>query len=455
MQPVKLWNGSAAIDITDRKKMEEEIKHMAHHDPLTGLPNRRLFTDILKVELAQARRHKSKLAVLFLDLDRFKDINDTLGHEVGDELLKEVGRRFRRTIRESDTVARIGGDEFNIVMADIHRTEDISDFAQKIILSLRQPVIINENELNITTSIGISVYPVDSENIEVLRKYADIAMYDAKQSGRNMYQFYNPSINIRSIERIRLEGMLRRSIDAGELVIYYQPQINIRSKQMICAEALVRWRHPEQGLLLPDRFLPLAEETGFITQIDDWALKTVCRQVRAWINSGLPPVCVTVNLSSRRFQSLDLVNTISSVLAETDLPPGCLDIEVTETLIMSDVERTASQLRSLREMGVHVSIDDFGTGYSSLSYLKRLPIDRLKIDKSFIRDIAANPDDRAIIHAVTAMAHTMKLKVVAEGVETEEQLKFLRETGCDEMQGFLVSEPLPPEQLMELVLKAA
>ena len=440
-------------NINDRKRMEEEIRHMAHHDSLTGLPNRRLFADILRVELAQGRRHKSKLAVLFLDLDRFKDINDTLGHEVGDELLKEVARRFRKTIREADTVARIGGDEFNIVIGGIFRTEDIGDFAQKIINSLRKPLMINGNELNITTSIGISVYPDDSEDIEVLRKYADIAMYHAKQSGRNMYQFYNHSINVRSIEHMRLESMLRRSIDADELVIYYQPQINIRSKQIICAEALVRWRHPKHGFLIPGRFLPLAEETGFITEIDDWALKTACRQVRSWVDSGLPPVCVTVNLSSRRFQSPDLVREISSVLAETRVPPGCLDIEVTESLVMSDVDRTASQLKSLQEMGVHISIDDFGTGYSSLNYLKRLPIERLKIDKSFIQDIAADPDDRAIIHAVTAMAHSMKLKVVAEGVETEEQLEFLSKAGCDEMQGFLFSEPLPAEKFRELVSK--
>jgi diguanylate cyclase (GGDEF)-like protein/PAS domain S-box-containing protein len=442
-------------DITERKQSEQEINHLAHHDPLTALPNRRLFTDILKVEIAQSRRHKSKLAVLFLDLDRFKNVNDTLGHEVGDELLKEVAHRFRKIIRESDTVSRIGGDEFNMVMADVARTEDIADFARKIIQSLRSPVIINGTELNITTSIGISVYPDDSEETDVLRKYADIAMYHAKQNGRNQFQFYNPSINVRSLERMQLERMLRRSIDAGELVLHYQPQVTIAGKRMVCAEALVRWRHPEQGFLLPGRFLPLAEETGFITEIDDWALRTVCRQARSWIDSGLPPVCITVNLSARRFQSPDLAAHISSVLAETRMPPGCLDIEVTESLVMSDAGRTASQLRSLLDMGVHISIDDFGTGYSSLNYLKRLPIERLKIDQSFIRDIADDPDDRAIIQAVTAMAHNMKMKVVAEGVETEEQLAFLNEAGCDEMQGFLFSEPLPPEEFRELILRAA
>ena len=345
-----------------------------------------------------------KLAILFLDLDRFKEINDTLGHDVGDELLKQAAGLFRETVRASDTVARIGGDEFNIILADIVRPEDVSDIAQKIIKRFRSPFSISGNELNVTTSIGISVYPDDSTEIDTLLRYADIAMYHAKESGRNTFRFYNPAINVRSIERIRLENMLRRSIDMGELVIYYQPQIDIQSKRMTCAEALVRWQHPEKGFLTPDRFLAQAEETGFITEIDEWALKTVCAQVRSWIDSGLPPVCVTVNLSARQFEKPDLVDRIAAILKETGMEPDCLDLEVTENTAMSDVERTASQLRELREMGVHVSIDDFGTGYSSLSYLKKLPIERLKIDKSFIRDIATDSDDRAIISAVTSMA---------------------------------------------------
>ncbi len=441
-------------DITERKRMEEEIRHLAHHDALTGLPNRRLFRDITVLELAQARRNRRKLAILFLDLDRFKEINDTLGHDAGDDLLKQTAGLFRETIRASDTVARIGGDEFNIILADIGRPEDVSDIAQKIIRRFRSPFSISGNELNVTTSIGISVYPDDSTEIDTLLRYADIAMYHAKESGRNTFRFYNPAINVRSIERMRLGNMLRRSIEMEELVVYYQPQIDIQNKRMICAEALVRWQHPEQGFLTPDRFLAQAEETGFITEIDEWALKTACTQVRSWIESGLPHVCITVNLSARQFEKPDLVYRISSILKETSMEPGHLNLEVTETTAMSDVDRTASQLRQLREMGAHVSIDDFGTGYSSLNYLKKLPIERLKIDKSFIRDIAHDPDDRAIISAVTSMARKMGIRTVAEGVETEEQLSFLRSTECDEVQGFLFGRPVASREFGELIAKS-
>lgn len=445
------YDWAYSVDITDRKRMEEEIRHLAHHDALTGLPNRRLFREITDLELAQARRNRRKLAILFLDLDRFKEINDTLGHDAGDELLKQAACLFRKTIRTSDTVARIGGDEFNIILADIVRPEDVSDIAQKIIRRFRSPFSIFGNELNVTTSIGISVYPDDSAEIDTLLRYADIAMYHAKESGRNTFRFYNPAINVRSLERMRLENMLRKSIDREELVVYYQPQIDIQDKRMMCAEALVRWRHPEKGFLTPDRFFAEAEETGFITEIDEWALKTACAQARSWIESGLPPVCVTVNLSVRQFEKPDLVDRISSILKETRMEPGCLILEVTETTAMSDVDRTAFQLRQLRKMGVHISIDDFGTGYSSLNYLKRLPIERLKIDKSFIRDIAHDPDDRAIISAVTSMARKMGIRTVAEGVETEEQLSFLRSTECDEAQGFLFSRPVAAQEFRELI----
>jgi diguanylate cyclase (GGDEF)-like protein/PAS domain S-box-containing protein len=438
-------------DITDRRRMEDEIRHLAHHDALTGLPNRRLFRDITVLELAQARRNRRKIAILFLDLDRFKEINDTLGHEAGDELLKQAARLFRETIRESDTVARIGGDEFNIILADIVRPEDVSDIALKIIRRFRSPFSISGNELNVTTSIGISVYPDDSTEIDTLLRYSDIAMYHAKESGRNTFRFYNAAINVRSLERMRLGNMLRRSIDFGELVVYYQPQFDIQSRRMVCAEALVRWQHPEKGLLTPDLFLAQAEETGFITEIDEWALKTACSQVRSWVESGLPRVCITVNLSARQFEKPDLVGRISSILKETRMEPGHLNLEVTETTAMSDVDRSASQLRQLRDAGVHISIDDFGTGYSSLNYLKKLPIERLKIDKSFIRDIAHDPDDRAIISAVTSMARKMGIRTVAEGVETEEQLSFLRSTECDEVQGFLFSRPVASREFRELI----
>ena len=440
-----------ARDVTDRKRMEEEIRHMAQHDALTGLPNRRLFIDILQVELAQARRHRTKLAILFLDLDHFKEINDTLGHEAGDDLLKEVSERFRGTTRESDTVARIGGDEFNMILADIGRIEDVSDIAVKIVDSLRKPIVINRHELHVTTSIGISMYPDDSDDSETLLRYADIAMYHAKESGRNAFRFYSPSINVKTIERMRLAGWLRQTILRGELSVLYQPQIDIKSKKISYVEALVRWNHPERGLLEPRDFIPLAEETGFITSIDEWVLGTVCSQAAAWKKAGVNSFCVAVNLSARQFQSPDLVQMIAAVLTKTGLPPGCLDLEVTESTAMSDVEQSASQLRELREMGVHISIDDFGTGYSSLNYLKKLPIERLKIDRSFIQDMVKDSDDRAIIGAVTSMAHKMGIKTVAEGVETEEQLAFLRDSDCDEAQGFLFSRPVSAEQFRELV----
>ena len=438
-------------DITERKRMEDEIRHMAHHDALTGLPNRRLFRDIIDVEFAQARRNRKKLAILFLDLDRFKEINDTLGHEVGDELLKQVAALFRETIRESDTVARIGGDEFNIVLADLARPESIRDIAKKIINRFRSPFSISGHQLNITTSIGISVYPDDSKDVDTLLRYADIAMYSAKEAGRNTYRFFNPEINIRTIERMRFENMLRKSIELGELVMYYQPQIDIKNRRMICVEALIRWRHPDKGFLTPEYFIPMAEEMGFITVIDEWVLRTVCAQINAWSTERLSPICVTVNLSARMFQDPELVHKISSVLRETGAPAQSIDLEITESTAISNVERTVLQLRKLREMGIHISIDDFGTGYSSLNYLKKLPIERLKIDQSFIRDIATDSDDRAIIGAVTSMAHKMGIKTVAKGVETEEQLAFLRDSECDEAQGFLFSRPVPAEQFRELV----
>lgn len=436
-------------DITEHKKMEEEIRHMAHHDALTDLPNRPLFSDILALEMAQARRNRKKMALLFLDLDRFKDINDTLGHEVGDHLLKEVARRLRETIRESDTVARIGGDEFNILLADVIRVEDISDIAGKIISRFRTPFLISGRDLYVTTSIGISIYPDDSVESEALLRYADMAMYHAKERGRNTYQFYNPAINIRSIERMRLENMLRRSIERHELVLHYQPQINILSKEMVRAEALVRWQHPERGLLPPHEFLPFADETGFITEIDDWALKTVCEQMRSWLNSGMANMCITVNLSSRQFQRPGLAARIGAVLKETGIMPECLDIDITENTAMRNIETSAEQLRELRAMGVHISIDDFGTGYSSLKYLKKLPIEHLKIDKTFVEDITMDADDRAIISAVTSMARKMGIRTVAEGVETEEQLSFLRTTDCDEAQGYLIGRPLAAKEFKE------
>ena len=407
---------TAAIDITERKKMEEAIRHTAHHDPLTDLPNRLLFREILSIELAKAQRGKKTFAVLFLDLDRFKYVNDALGHDTGDRLLKEVAERLRRSVRASDTVSRLGGDEFNM-----------------------------------STSIGISIYPDDGETMEALFKNADIAMYHAKDQGGNSYQFYSETMNIRLMERMRLEGWLRHALDRSELAVYYQPQLTIEPRQVICAEALVRWRHPELGVLDPMRFLPIAEEIGFITSIDEWVLKTACAQFKEWHAAGLPRLCLTVNLSAKVLQKPDLVERIAGILRETGFDPQHLGVEISESVAMRNLEQAIPNMIRLAEMGVGISIDNFGTGYSSLKYLKKLPVQKLKIDKSFVQDIATDSADRAIIGAVTAMARDMNLRVVVVGVETGEQLEFLKSTGCQEAQGFLFSRPLPAEEFMKLI----
>lgn len=438
-------------EITERKQMEEIIKHQAHHDALTGLPNRRLFMDILSIELALAKRSRKRFAVLFLDLDRFKYINDTLGHDIGDELLKQVAARFKGTIRQSDIVARIGGDEFNILLNDVPHSEDISIIADKIVNSFKKSFSIRSHELYIQTSIGISIYPDDGTDIERLFKSADIAMYNAKEQGGNTYQFYNSSMNIRTIERLRMENWLRQSLDRGELMVYYQPQLLVETGEVLCAEALVRWRHPGRGILEPKDFIPLAEETGFITAIDEWVLKTACRQFAEWQKSGFPGICVTVNISAKQFQQADLAEKISQILEDTGFDPQRLDLEITESTAMRNMEHTIPNMNRLAKMGIGIAIDDFGTGYSSLNYLKKLPIHKLKIDKSFVKDIATDPDDRIIISAVTAMAQNMKLRVIAEGVETKEQMEFLKSIGCREMQGFLFSKPLPSEEFRELI----
>ncbi len=443
-----------AVDITDRKRLEEGILHLAQHDILTGLPNRRLFTEIINHELAQARRTRHKVALLFLDLDRFKEINDTFGHETGDELLREVSKRIKAGIRETDAAARMGGDEFNIVLADLVRTEDITPIARKIMDSFKKTFTVAGYHLQVTASIGISVFPDDAEDITVLFRYADIAMYHAKERGRNAFQFYNTDINIRSIERLRFENYLRQALARGEFLVHYQPQVVVRTGRIVAAEALVRWRHPDYGLLDSKDFVPAAESIGFIAAIDIWVLKTACTQFKAWMDKGYISLLVAVNLSSRIFQDPDFVETVLGILDETGLPPDRLEVEITESIAMDDIERTIMVLNQLAARRIGVTIDDFGTGYSSLNYLKRLPIKRVKIDQSFVKDIATDPDDRAIIQAVTAMAHTMKLSVVAEGVETEDQLSFLRSAGCDEAQGYLFGKSLPPEEFRELMTAA-
>jgi diguanylate cyclase (GGDEF)-like protein/PAS domain S-box-containing protein len=442
---------TAVIDITERKRLEEAMQRRAHHDPLTDLPNRLLFRDILSIELAKARRGKKRLAVLFLDLDRFKYINDTLGHDAGDQLLKEVAERLRRSVRASDTVSRMGGDEFNILLTEISNKGDIITIAQKVADSFREHFVISGHKLNLSTSIGISIHPEDGDSMEALFKNADIAMYHSKELGGNSYQFYNETMNMLLMERMRLERWLRQALVHAELEVHYQPLRAIDTRQVICAEALVRWRHPELGMLDPARFLPIAEEIGFITSIDEWVLKTACARAKEWHDAGLPRLSVSVNLSAKQLQRSDFVEWIEGILREVGFDPHHLGVELSESVAMRNLERAIPNMISLAEMGVGISIDNFGTGYSSLNYLKKLPVQKLKIDKSFIQDIAIDPADRAIISAVTSMAREMKLGVVAVGVETEEQLGFLKSTGCREMQGFLFSRPLPPEEFRNFI----
>jgi diguanylate cyclase (GGDEF)-like protein/PAS domain S-box-containing protein len=442
---------TVVIDITERKRMEERIQHEANHDTLTNLPNRMLFMNILSIEMAQAQRGKKKFAVLFLDLDRFKEINDTLGHDIGDTLLMEVAGRLRRSVRASDTVSRRGGDEFNILLTEIPDADAIITIAKKVVDSFSTPYEIRGHEFTMSTSVGISIYPEDGESMDALFKNADIAMYNAKGQGGNSYRFYNTSMNIRSIERMRFESWLRHALDRSELAVYYLPQFTIDTRQVLSAEALVRWRHPELGMLDPVRFLPFAEEIGFITAIDEWVLKTACARVKEWHNAGLPHLRLSVNLSAKHLQKSNLVERIAGILHETGFDPHLLDVEITESVAMRNLEQTIPKISKLAEMGVGISIDNFGTGYSSTNYLKKLPIQNLKIDKSVIKDIATDSYRRALISAATDMARKMNLGVIAVGVETEEQLEFLRSIGCQEMQGFLFSRPLPEEEIWNLI----
>jgi diguanylate cyclase (GGDEF)-like protein/PAS domain S-box-containing protein len=431
------------LDITERKRAEEAIIHQAYHDSLTDLPNRVLFKDRLTLALAHARRNKRLLAVMFLDLDRFKNINDTLGHERGDQFLKNIAERLKNLFREGDTIARLGGDEFALILPEINQMHDAVKIAQRIMETIKQPWSLANHEFHTTISIGIAVYPNDGEDVETLLKNSDIAMYRAKERGRDNYQFYNSTMSDKILEKLELENSLRQALEHQEFVLYYQPRVNINLGQIVCMEALIRWQKPDQGLIAPDKFIPLAEESGLILPIGEWVLKTACAQNKAWQEAGFSNMCVAVNLSSRQFQQQNLVKMIAQVLKETGLEARWLELEITEAAAMQDVDYTIKTLRSLGEMGVHIFIDDFGIGYSSLNYLKRLPINALKIDKSFVKDITTDANDAAIVSTIINLGQNLKLKVIAEGVETEKQLLFLKEQGCDEIQGYLISKPMP------------
>ncbi len=434
-----------------RKQAEERIRHLAHYDELTGLANRSMFSQRLSHALAQARRNGIQLAVLFIDLDRFKKINDTLGHEAGDSVLKEVAERLQGCLRESDTVGRLGGDEFVALLEGIPQSMHCAEVAQKILAAVARPFAFDTQEFHLTASIGISTYPADSEDVQSLLKNADVAMYRAKELGKNNFQFYSAQMNIHTLERLALESSLRGALERNEFVLHYQPKIDIRSGRIIGMEALVRWQHPTKGLIPPMQFIPLAEETGLIVPIGEWVLRTACARNKSWQEQGLPPLRIAVNLSARQFAHENLLQDVARVLNETGLDAAFLELEITESMVMHDPEHAIELLNKLKAMGISISIDDFGTGYSSLSYLKRFPIDSVKIDRSFIKDLPLDGDDAAITQAIIAMAHGLKLKVIAEGAETGEQLSFLRAHKCDEMQGYYFSKPLPEHEFILLV----
>ena len=461
-------------DITVRRQAENEIRRLAHHDSLTGLPNRLYFRDQLEHAIARARRHQEMLATLFIDLDRFKRINDTLGHAAGDTLLKEVSRRLLQSVRESDylareaeatgdvvladpgtaivnTVARLAGDEFTVTLVALRRPQDAAMVAQRILGELAQPFVIDGEEIVVTASLGIALYPLDGASADALLKNADTAMYRAKELGKNTYQFFADDMNKTAVAKLTLESELRKALERKQFVLHYQPKIDARSGVIVGVEALIRWSHPEWGLMAPGHFIPLAEEAGLIIAIGDWVLETACEQIGLWREAGLPTVSVAINLSSPSFRQRDLVQRVRAALLRNDVQARLLQLEATESMMMSNVEHTLSTLNELRQIGVKLSIDDFGTGYSSLSYLRRFPIDQLKVDRSFVSDMGHDRDAAAIVGAIVSLGRSLNLEVVAEGVETPQQAQLLRGMGCQLLQGFLFSRPVPADKMAALL----
>ena len=443
---------SVFSDISVIKESEQRLNHLAHHDILTGLPNRLLFSVNLTQTLERAKRHKHRVGLLFIDLDRFKLINDTLGHAAGDQLLEIISNRLRQSVRAEDTVARLGGDEFTIVLSQIIHPEDLVSLAKKINHALAQAIMIDQQEVIISASIGISIYPDDAINGEDLAKAADAAMYRAKEKGRNTHQFYSADMTARAREHLDLEQGLRQAILRKEFVLHYQPQYCLKNNQYAGVEALIRWQHPKLGLISPDKFIGIAEETGLIETITEWVLTTACTQIKEWRRQGLPSFRVSINISGREIMSPDALAKLKNIIehAQIESDELQLELEITEG-VLQNVAQGASVLNELKALGVSLAIDDFGTGYSSLSRLKHLPIDTLKIDRSFVKELPINQDDGAIASAVIAMGHSLNLRVIAEGTETKEQIHFLKDQGCDEVQGFLLSQPIPAQQIPHIM----
>ena len=437
--------------LQQKRNADDRVHHIAFHDDLTSLPNRLMLNQRLDLALSRHRRAGTQLAVLFMDLDRFKVINDSLGHEVGDVLLCQVADRLRAQSREGDTVARMGGDEFVVLIENPENLRDISACARRLVEQLSAPYTLGKKDCHVTLSIGISVFPSDGSDSQALLKAADVAMYRAKQTGRNNYQYYLPTMNVHTVERLELESDLRGAMERGEFILLYQPKVEISTGLITGTEALLRWKHPLRGLVPPMDFIPLAEETGLIVSIGEWVLATACAQTKSWQDQGLTNLEVAVNLSPRQFSDSMLLPNLTRIIHSSGLDPSSLELEITESVVMSNGAGAVATLEKLKSIGVQIAIDDFGTGYSSLAYLKRFPIDTIKVDRSFIQDIPADSGDMKITRAIIAMAHALRLKVVAEGVETEAQLKFLRAQRCDAVQGYLLHRPLPEKEVADIL----
>src|SRR5271163_3052737 len=440
-------------DVSAARAMALQMAHSAQHDFLTGLPNRMLLNDRINQAIVLAPRHGKKVAVLFLDLDGFKHINDSLGHAIGDKLLQSIAKRLVECVRSSDTVSRQGGDEFVVLLSEIEQSEDPAKTARRMLEAVAEPHPIEHHDLHVTTSIGVSVCPEDGSDAATLIKNADTAMYQAKENGRQSYQFYKPAMSVRAIERQSIEENLRRALERQEFTLQYQPKINIKSGEITGAEALIRWTHPVRGSVSPAQFIPVAEDCGLILPIGNWVLREACKQARAWVDARLPLATMAVNISAMEFRDENFLEGVFSILEETGLDPGALELELTESVLMKHAESTETILKTLRSRGVQLALDDFGTGYSSLSYLRKFPIDALKIDQSFVRQITTAPDETTIVTAVISMGRSLKLRVVAEGVETQEELAFLQAHHCDEAQGYFFSRPVLPQDFAK-ILKA-
>jgi diguanylate cyclase (GGDEF)-like protein len=426
----------------ERKRAEERLAYLAQYDPLTGLPNRALFQDRMMAAMRHAERNKSIVVLMFLDLDHFKDINDTLGHNAGDELLKDVSKRLHSCVRDEDTIARLGGDEFTVILQDISHREDAASIARKILDALSNPFTLNGEKVFVTTSIGIAGYPTCGDSAEAVIRNADTALYRAKREGRNSYRFFEAEMNIEVSERMTMINDLRHAVQKKEFVLYYQPLIEAASDEVIGMEALLRWQHPERGLLPAKEFVPLLEETGLIIPVGEWVLNEVCLQNRLWQRAGCPPLCMSVNLSVQQFLKCDLVSVVASALENSQLDPKLLQLEITESILMDHSSGTLKTLQCLHNLGVRLAIDDFGTGYSSLSYLKKYPFDILKFDRSFVEEMETSENGAAIVAAVIDLGHSINMSVIAEGVETEHQLGLLHDRGCDQFQGYLFARPM-------------